>query len=133
MLLFAQQMPITYNFIFQPNFNPTRWGIDYESAMIPSIRLEFPNSILCGCFFHFGQCLFRAVTRLGLRRYYREENGRFKVEIGKFGALAFIPLPHLQRAYDALLNQPNLDPRLGPFITYFEVSSPLHLFTSLAF
>ena len=39
---------------------------DFESGLIKSIRLEFPNACVRGCYFDFCQAIYRKVQVLGL-------------------------------------------------------------------
>lgn len=65
----------TYDMIFRilkqlrPDLNPVSVTIDYESAALNSVRtFFFPNTNIYGCFFHFGQCLWREIQRSALYR-----------------------------------------------------------------
>lgn len=49
------------------NLQPNRIICDFEKAIISSVKLCFPEANLRGCFFHFGQILWRKVQK---ERYY---------------------------------------------------------------
>ncbi|KRY78338.1 hypothetical protein T4A_11359 [Trichinella pseudospiralis] len=61
---------------------PAKFVCDFETALIPSIQGNFPNTRVQGCFFHFCQAVFRQVDWLGLRTDYinNQEVGK-KVEM----------------------------------------------------
>ena len=46
---------------------------DFEQYLIAAIETEIPNARLSGCYFHFGQNLWRKVQSLGLARDYRQK------------------------------------------------------------
>ncbi len=96
--------------------------IDFELAAIASIRDLFPGVVITGCYFHFGQALYRRLQQEGLQNAYAEEDGIFAIQARSFAALAFIPLQNVEDYYRALLASPNFDHRLDPFVEYFEVS-----------
>ncbi|XP_003381750.1 conserved hypothetical protein [Trichinella spiralis] len=47
--------------------DPAKFVCDFETALIPAIQGNFPNTWVQGCFFHFCQAVLRHVGRLGLR------------------------------------------------------------------
>ena len=47
---------------------------DDELALVQSLSLAFPGAALRGCHFHFTQCLWRKVQKLGLAEDYREKD-----------------------------------------------------------
>ncbi|KRX52806.1 hypothetical protein T09_8939 [Trichinella sp. T9] len=49
---------------------PAKFVCDFETALIPAIQGNFPNTQVQGCFFHFCQAVLRQVGRLGLRNDY---------------------------------------------------------------
>jgi len=42
--------------------------LDYEQSLIAAVETELPNSRISGCYFHFGQNLWRREQSLGLAR-----------------------------------------------------------------
>ena len=71
-------------------FRPSEILLDFEAAVIESLRFAFPTAILIGCFFHFGQCLFRKLCDVGLREHYGKDE-KLKHWFNLCVALAFIP------------------------------------------
>ena len=53
---------------------PSEVMTDYELALVQSLSLEFSGAALRGCHFHFAECLWRKVQKLGLAEDYRERN-----------------------------------------------------------
>ena len=51
---------------------------DDELALVQSLSLAFPGAALRGCHFHFTQCLWRKVQKLGLAEDYREKDETVK-------------------------------------------------------
>ena len=63
-------------------FNPPAFQIDYEVGMMEAIHALFPNPIIWGCLFHFGECLFWNVQRFGLSSYF-QDNVDFRKDFGR--------------------------------------------------
>ncbi|KRX59229.1 hypothetical protein T09_4827 [Trichinella sp. T9] len=71
--LLAQNLP-TYSRIFEVlhskaeelgvQLEPAKFVCDFETALIPAIQGNFPNTQVQGCFFHFCQAVLRQVGRL---------------------------------------------------------------------
>ena len=64
---------------------------DYEQFLIAAVETELPNARISGCYFHFGQNLWRRVQFLGLARDYRQ-NRRLKKTIRKLIAIGYLPI-----------------------------------------
>ena len=47
-------------------FRPKFIILDFEREAIQAFRFTFPISAIIGCWFHFGQCLFRKLAEIGL-------------------------------------------------------------------
>ena len=63
----------------------------YEQSLIAAVETELPNTRISGCYFHFGQNLWRRVQSLGLARDYRQ-NRRLKKTIRKVIAIGYLPM-----------------------------------------
>ncbi|KRY00641.1 hypothetical protein T4E_10913, partial [Trichinella pseudospiralis] len=68
--------------------DPAKFVCDFETALIPSIQGNFPNTRVQGCFFYFCQAVLRQVSRLGLRTDYIHNQ-----EIRKVKMLMALALP----------------------------------------
>ena len=64
----------TYNIIFSfikhsRSLNVSSIMIDYEQAAIKAIKKNFPEVVISGRYFHFGQCLWRNFQSQGLQAW----------------------------------------------------------------
>ncbi|KAG0441788.1 hypothetical protein DMUE_0791 [Dictyocoela muelleri] len=73
-------------------FYPDLIQIDFEIAASNAIKRVFPLSTIKGCFFHFGQCVIRKISDLGLRSLFNTDMN-FKRSVQFINTLALIPLP----------------------------------------
>ena len=46
---------------------------DFELAAINAYKFHFPRAEILGCFFHFGQCLYKKLVELGLKVQYSQD------------------------------------------------------------
>ncbi|KRZ52395.1 Ragulator complex protein LAMTOR3 [Trichinella nativa] len=81
---------------------PAKFVCDFETALIPAIQGNFPNTRVQGCFFHFCQAVLRQVGRLGLRTDYMN-NQEVRKKVKMLMALAFLPV-HLVPAGFEIIN-----------------------------
>ncbi|KRX31788.1 hypothetical protein T05_6860, partial [Trichinella murrelli] len=81
---------------------PAKFVCDFETALIPAIQGNFPNTQVQGCFFHFCQAVLRQVGRLGLRTDYMN-NQEVRKKVKMLMALAFLPV-HLAPAGFEIIN-----------------------------
>ncbi|KRY45231.1 hypothetical protein T03_8571, partial [Trichinella britovi] len=96
---------------------PAKFVCDFETALIPAIQGNFPNTQVQGCFFHFCQALLRQVGRLGLRNdYINNQEVRKKVKM--LMALAFLPV-HLAPAGFEIINV-GMSGQLEALYQYFQ-------------
>ncbi len=58
---------------------PSSIIIDFEFAMYNAIKTVFPESIVRGCYFHFGQAIWRKLCFLGLKRLFNTDVNFLKV------------------------------------------------------
>lgn len=64
------------------NLAPKRVICDFELAFLLALSEVFPDADVQGCFFHFGQCLWRSLQSLGLaERYISDEDFSLHVRI----------------------------------------------------
>ncbi|KRZ75678.1 hypothetical protein T10_493 [Trichinella papuae] len=101
----------TYNWIFEVlhskaeelgvQLDSAKFVCDFETALIPAIQSNFPNTRVQGCFFHFCQAVLRQVGRLGLRTdYINNQEVRKKVKM--LMALAFLPVNLVPAGFEIL-------------------------------
>ncbi|KAG0420600.1 hypothetical protein EQH57_0078 [Dictyocoela roeselum] len=101
----------TYNYLFSTikeilsqrniSFNPSIVQIDFEYAAFNAIRAVFPIASVKGCFFHFGQAVWRKVVDLHLKTMYNESSN-FRECVGMITALALIPLDDIDRGWSII-------------------------------
>ena len=95
--------------------------IDFERAALNSLTQNFPTAQIYGCFFHFGQAIWRKIQSLGFQQRYQNDV-EFGLMIKQFQALALIPtvdvIPCYEELVDSLSNE--LIDELSDFLHYYE-------------
>lgn len=91
---------------------------DFETSLIPAVLNCLPLVCHRGCYFHFGQCIYRNVLKLGLSVRYREDN-EFKTRIRMFIALGLVPIQHVDYFSQIILQTYAADPELHFFYTNY--------------
>lgn len=123
----------TYEYILQklselePSIKPVIILMDFERAAINAARLLFETSQITGCYFHFSGSLWKHIQENGLQKRYAED-AMFALNILMFLALAFLPIDHIENAFDELIKTEfcrddeslDLNDEMQAFITYFE-------------
>jgi len=98
----------TYDGLFRliktiwPLFNPTFISLDFEMAVVKSVRQAFPRAELHGCLFHLAKSMRRQFSENGLLQRSNAEP-RFALYARMIVALAFVPIDNLD---DALMLYP---------------------------
>ena len=107
----------------QPNFNPQTWTIDFEMAVRNGLQAVFGANApgVLGCFFHFGQAIWRQIQHLGLQNNYNQDMD-FRKYCNMFTALAFVNPDHVRESFDMIINDLPADylELLRDFIDYME-------------
>ena len=102
--------------------NPETITTDFEEASIVAFHNVFPNARQKGCYFHFGQCVWRRIQRepAVLRRY--KSDTVFAVNVRYLGALSFVPPDEVVNAYETLCDSAFFQDNqcLDPILDYFE-------------
>ena len=114
---------IIFTFIKQSrSLNVSSIMIDYEQAAIKAIKKNFPEVVINGCFFHFGQCLWRNLQSRGLQAWYREAENAFLIK--QIQALAFAPPEDVCSLFNNLVQSLDLQAYeiLSDFLVYFETT-----------
>ena len=112
-----------YKAIFQhikeiiPSINLFRLITDFEAAIWNGAREVFPNIIISGCNFHWGQALWRKVQELGLAVSYRTV-GSVNEYIKLLFALPFIPEEHILPSFIEIAACAT--PDIQPLIEYMD-------------
>jgi len=100
-----------------PPFNPTSISLDFEMAVMNSVRQAFPRAELHGCLFHLTKSMRRQFSENGLLQRYNAEP-RFVLHASMTVALAVVPIDNLDDAFDALSKQ--LANELTPILNWLE-------------
>ena len=73
-----------------PQLTPINGMSDWEKGVKNAVKTQFPDIHLRGCHFHYSQCVWRKIQKLGLSNAYYT-NSDFKTLIRTFMALPFLP------------------------------------------
>ena len=77
--------------------------LDFEAAPIISVKNILLNFKITGCYFHFTQCIWRQIQRMGKQVMYRT-NVKFQTEVKMVCALAFVPSNRMEYEFANLTN-----------------------------
>lgn len=110
-----QDLAIQRNMIFSPK----KFQIDFEIAVINSLKLVFPLAEIKGCLFHYSQCIWRKVQNCGLVSAYKN-NKEVKDTIKRVSALPFLPINHITDAWINIHSKAPEEqlPKLTEFLDY---------------
>lgn len=106
---------LSQNLEFSPRFILT----DFEKAAIRACKDEFDSAQHHGCFFHFGQIVFRAVEQHGLRTKFGT-SAVFASQIRKLIALAFLKPDEIEDAFEELEDSMPDTIKVNDFLTFFK-------------
>lgn len=102
---------------------PARIIVDFEKAAISSIRKQFPNTTIRGCYFHLSQSVWRKIQSLPDTLEIYKRDAMFNLHIKMIIALAFVPENDVELGFVFLTTLPfcleNL-PCLEDIFNYFE-------------
>lgn len=96
--------------------------IDFEMAVINSLKLYYPTTKTRGCLFHFGQAIWRNIGKLGLASTYLNDeqcNSFFRM----FLSLPFVPVRFVKHEFNKIVDSISAASRLEvfrEFIIYFQ-------------
>ena len=101
------------------HISPEEIMTDFELALVQSLELEFPGARIHGCYFHFAQCLWRKVQRLGLVEEYKEDEfiRRF---MQKSAAIAFVPPSFVRVSWNGLKADMPDNSKVQSYADYFD-------------
>lgn len=98
---------------------------DFEAAIIASVRNELPHVVHRGCFFHFGQCIFRSISSAGLRTAYTDEPD-FRALVQLIIAMGLVPSNYKMAFHGVLSTHLAQDQRALRFYNSYFVPNWLH-------
>lgn len=95
--------------------------VDFEIGLKNSLINAFPNALLFGCSFHFGQSNWRHIQSLGLARDY-EKNIEINKLIRMFLNLVFVPEVAIKKEFEKLveITKEKKNEKIYSFIEYFK-------------
>jgi len=96
---------------------------DFKQGLIDAFTNVFPDAQMRGCFFHFGQCLWRKIQNLPEIRQKYVNDADFGLKIKQLMALAFVPMSHVVENFNKLMSQQFFEDNeelLHSLIDYFE-------------
>ena len=76
-------------------------NVDFDIGAINAVRGEYPKSNVYGCLFHLSKNVYKKVQANGLAELYLNDQV-FRKNIRMVCALAFVPIPDIQRSFNAL-------------------------------
>lgn len=125
--LLPNKTQATYTRLFQELSNVTNGAspssllIDFEKAAQNAFEAVHPNADVSGCFFHLCKNIWKKVQSAGLQQRYQDD-AEFSIFVRMIMALAFIPLPDLDTAFDDLFNEirNNFNNDMDDVLNYFE-------------
>ena len=85
----------------QPGLSPTTCIADFEVGLQNALVAAYPNIQIQGCFFHFGQSIWRRVQQVGLSRDYIS-NEEVRLLVKSLVSLAFLPEEEIEEGFDIL-------------------------------
>ena len=71
---------------------------DFEPAILGAMALAFPYAVPKGCWFHYGQAIYRKASELGLSVAYKQKGVVYKV-VKELIALALLPHNDILQGY----------------------------------
>ena len=100
------------------HISPEEIMTDFELALVQSLELEFPGARIHCCYFHFAQCLWRKVQRLGMVEEYKEDEF-IRCFIQKSAAIAFVPPNFVCVSWDGLTAEMPDNNKVQSYSDYF--------------
>lgn len=100
-------------------FLPTSAMIDFEYASYGALISIWPMIIIKGCYFHFGQAIWRRVNSEGFKGLYNDGTKPFKEIVKLCMALPLVPLNKLNDAWGIIVSKSlELQEDVTEFIDY---------------
>ena len=99
--------------------NPKELLADFEVAVHSAFKFIWPEIRIKGCFFHFRQATCRWIFARGYKSHYTN-NVDFKLWCRKIGALALVPIAHIQEAWCIIKETTPSGLNVLSIVQYFE-------------
>ena len=89
-----------------PDFNMRHYMGDWDTSMRSAVRAEFPEALLYGCLFHYGQAFVRRAseTDVGLASHIRRP-GEILKRFLAFGALPLLPAANIRDVFEDIAEE----------------------------
>ncbi|XP_035208214.1 uncharacterized protein LOC118182940 [Stegodyphus dumicola] len=100
------------------DWDPKEIVMDFEIAVIISLKNIFPSLNIRGCNFHLNQCLWRKIQDLGLVNEYRH-NEEIRTHLRMCASLAYIPAECVDDGWLCIQESSPRNARLEAFYDYF--------------
>ena len=81
--------------------NPTSISCDFGQAILKSIKTDYPNAEIYGCFYHFSKNVYKKICDLGIVSNYWN-NADVLILVKMIVALTFIPINDIDLAIELL-------------------------------
>ena len=79
----------------------------------------FPEAVITGCMFHFGQSIFKNLVKCGLKEVYAN-NSEFRTWFKKIFTLCLIPIDQVKETFEMLKEEMITHLSLVDFLCYFK-------------
>ncbi|EEQ81223.1 hypothetical protein NCER_102474, partial [Vairimorpha ceranae BRL01] len=89
-------------------FNPDKIQVDFEIATFSAIRIVFSDASISGCYFHFGQAIWRKIQKLGLVTLYNSDI-LFRNFVEMLSGIALVSVNDIDSAWDIIKNYYNVE------------------------
>ncbi|XP_053202906.1 uncharacterized protein LOC128387687 [Panonychus citri] len=101
-------------------FKPKTFSIDFEIAVISTIKKKYPEAQITGCMFHFAQCIRRKVGNLGLtNRCQQRDDNRYTKTIKRLQSLPLIKYQDLAEVFEIVVAEAPEDNEMDALLEYF--------------
>ena len=98
-------------------FNPKLYTSDFQKSSTKALKKIFPNIYLIKCFFHFTQCIFKHIKKLGLSKKKFQKD--IQEILFNIKMLCFIEPKNIYYIYKKIKNKYNNN-NFKDFFSYFE-------------
>lgn len=86
----------------EKNLRPASVMVDFEQVLLGAITDVFKDTRIRGCFFHFGQCIWRKIQCIPEIREKYISNANFALNVKQ---LIFVLIPDVEEKFDELMSQ----------------------------
>lgn len=101
---------------------PTEFITDFEAGMRQSIRKNFPEATLRGCWFHYKRAVRQKCSKLGIDSFFKSNRNALKIK-RKLLNLPLLPAQHIPNAYShikSFAQRKKISKKLKALFGYFE-------------